>query len=45
MGIDLHAGDYYLSFHVPTPVVLLIALTVLFGAWKLGRFILAAVSH
>jgi hypothetical protein len=44
MGIDLHLGSYYISFHVPTPVLLLCALIALYGAWKLGRIALAATG-
>jgi hypothetical protein len=45
MGLDLHVGDHYWSFHVPTPVVLLVALLALCGVWNLAWFILAATSN
>ena len=44
MGIDLHVGSYYVSFHVPAPVLLLSGLVAVYGAWKLGRIALAAAG-
>ena len=44
MGIDFHVGDHYVAFHVPTPVVLLVALITLFGVWTLARFVLGLIQ-
>jgi hypothetical protein len=44
VGIDFHIGDHYFGVHVPTPLLLVIAVVALFVAFKLGRYVLAATG-
>lgn len=44
MGVDLHLGDHYWSFHVPELVLLAVAVIAVVAVWKLRRFILSAIS-
>ena len=44
MGIDVHLAGHYWAFHVPTSVVLALAVIAALAIWTLRRFILAAIT-
>jgi hypothetical protein len=44
VGIDFHIGDHYFGVHVPTPMLLLLAVFLFYVAFKLGRYALAATG-
>jgi len=45
VGIDIHIGDHYWPLgHVPTGLLLVVAVIAVVVIWKLRRFILAAIS-
>ena len=44
MGIDFHIGGHYYGFHVPDVLLLPLALVALYGALRLGRYVLAATG-
>ena len=40
MGIDFHIQNYYISFHVPPAVVIIVlTIAVLLGAWKVAKYL------
>jgi hypothetical protein len=44
MGIDIHLGNHYYGFRVPAPLLWLLALAALYAAFRIGRFLLAAIA-
>ena len=43
MGIDLHLGNHFVSFHLPALALVALALIALYAAWKLYLIILSAM--
>ena len=39
MGIDIHIGDHYYAFRIPTPVLVVLAAALLYGVVKAGRYL------
>ena len=44
MGIDIHIGNHYIGFHVPTLALWLVGLVAVYGVVKFGRYVLAATG-
>jgi hypothetical protein len=43
MGIDLHLGNHFLSFHLPALALMALAVFALYAAWKLYLIVLSAM--
>jgi hypothetical protein len=39
MGIDIHIGDHYYAFRIPTPVLVVLGVAVFYGVVKAGRYL------
>jgi len=43
MGIDLHFGNHFVSFHLPILALGVVIVIAVYGAWKLYLIVASAV--